>query len=85
VQKRKGHMGLPLKDQVTILCKLWLKEQCDRLHDVIVRKYYKGKNVKKSKSLKERDYFEDLDVDGRINEFWTGFIWVNTETSGRQL
>jgi hypothetical protein len=45
-----------------------------------------------SESVKGRDHWEDLDIDGRINfgwileksggKLWTGFIWLEIGVSG---
>jgi len=46
-------------------------------------------------NLRERDHFEDLDVDGRLifewifrkwdGEVWTGFLWIKITTGGGRL
>ena len=46
-------------------------------------------------NLRERDHFEDLDVDGRLifewifrkwdEEVWTGFLWIKIMTGGGRL
>jgi len=46
-------------------------------------------------NLRERDHFEDLDVDGRLifkwivrkwdGDVWTGFLWIRITTGGGRL
>jgi hypothetical protein len=46
-----------------------------------------------SENLKGRDYLEEQGIDGRMilewvlekegGEFWTGFIWLRIQTTGR--